>query len=134
MRRLIPLLLLSVVLVCGILLWRNRMADEMPNPIHLDPLSGSVQSPHLTVTPKTRKLSSQISEPSATGYVGSSQCTECHADIAEKFQRHPMARSISTVPGSIPIEDYILNTSFRPDGPREYGVESVDGTIRHFEQ
>lgn len=134
MRCLISLMLLSIVLACGILLWRNRMADELPNPDHIEPMSGSVNGLPLVITPQTRKLVSQITEPSAIGYVGSSQCTECHADIAEKFQRHPMARSISTVPGEIPIEDYVQNTSFSPDGPREYGVEAVNGTIRHFEQ
>jgi hypothetical protein len=137
-------IMLSVMLFCGMLLWRNRLADEIPNPNHLadempnlddmDPLSGSVQRDHSPVTPKTRKLISQFIEPSAIGYVGSSQCTECHLEISQKFQTHPMAQSMNDVQGVRTIEDYEQNTSFSPDGNREYGVETVDGTVRHFEQ
>ena len=133
MRRLVPLIVLSIFLACGILLWKNRVADEQPDPGHSGPMSGSTKNLPPSITPRTRKLISQIAEPAATGYVGSSQCIECHADIAEKFRRHPMARSISTVADAAPLEDYVHDTSFSPDGPREYGVETVDGTVRHFE-
>ena len=134
MRHPMFLLILSVVLFCGMFLWRNRLADEKPNAIHMDPPGGSVRGPNVAVTPMTRNLVSQIIEPSAMGYVGSSQCTECHTEIAEKFQRHPMAHSMDTVPGSRQIEDHTQKTSFSHDEFREYGVETVDGTVRHYEQ
>lgn len=134
MRLLISLIVLSVALFCGLSLWRNRTVDKIPPPLHMDPLSGSTQGPYHQVTPKTRQLISQIIEPPAIGYVGSSQCTECHSEIAEKFQRHPMAQSMSAVPSLDAIEDYERNTSFSPDKIREYGVETTDGLVRHFEQ
>lgn len=134
MRQTTTLILLSAVLVCGMVLWRNRVADEMPNRVDVEPLGGKRDDSREPVTPQTRKLLPQIVEPETVGYVGSSKCTECHQEIAEKFQSHPMAQSVSTVPGMRPIEDYVQNTSFSPDEIREYGVETVDGVIQHYEQ
>ncbi len=45
-------------------------------------------------------------------YVGDQVCAECHADIAETYQRHPMGRSLTLVANREPIER--LNGGARP--------------------
>jgi hypothetical protein len=65
-------------------------------------------------------------------YTGSAVCAECHAEIAEKYDRHPMGRSMAAVDDAAPIEDYAL-ASFQPPGPRRYRVERAADGIRHHE-
>ncbi|MFO0871457.1 MAG: tetratricopeptide repeat protein [Pirellulales bacterium] len=70
--------------------------------------------------------------PARQGFVGSAVCAECHAEIAEKYARHPMARSLTPVAMASPIENYD-QTQFSPSGPRSYRVEKTDQGIFHVE-
>ncbi|MBS0202860.1 MAG: hypothetical protein JSS49_08180 [Planctomycetes bacterium] len=72
-------------------------------------------------------------DPSLSDYVGSDACRDCHSEIWEKYQSHPMAKSFAKVEHASPIEDYTKQLSFAPPGNRRYRVEvSADG-IRHHE-
>ena len=44
-------------------------------------------------------------KPVADDYVGSQACQQCHADILQEYQTHPMATSMS-LPGQTGIEDF----------------------------
>lgn len=68
------------------------------------------------------------------GFVGSAVCAECHAEIAEKYARHPMGRSMAAVDKAEPIEVY-ENATFRPaTGGREYQVTKDDSGVTHHER
>lgn len=70
--------------------------------------------------------------PRPDDYVGSRVCAECHADIAEKYARHPMARSIRQIGLEEVIEDY--DAAAVRDLEREYRVERADDEVFHHER
>ena len=70
---------------------------------------------------------------SIVDYVGSSACRECHPEIWEKYQSHPMAKSFTKVAAAEPIEDYTNKTEFAPPGYRRYRVEKSTDKVRHHE-
>ncbi|MFM9116250.1 MAG: hypothetical protein ACKOU6_08830, partial [Planctomycetota bacterium] len=67
------------------------------------------------------------------GFTGSATCAECHAEIAEKFARHPMGRSFARVTDAEPVEKY-EETEFSPPGPRSYRVERDGEQVFHHER
>ncbi|MBS0207205.1 MAG: tetratricopeptide repeat protein [Planctomycetes bacterium] len=71
--------------------------------------------------------------PSSEGYVGSQACADCHREIFEAYQSHPMARSISRIdPASVELTPKATN---RIDGKtRCYQVELNDGRMVHHER
>ena len=73
------------------------------------------------------------STPVSQGFTGSTVCAECHAEIAEKFARHPMGRSFARVADAAPIEKY-ENSEFAPPGPRRYRVEKDGEQVFHHER
>ena len=70
--------------------------------------------------------------PPPTDYVGSAACAACHAEIAEKYARHPMGNSLNTVADAKTAEDY-GHAEFAPPGPRRYSVERRDDGVYHHE-
>jgi hypothetical protein len=67
-------------------------------------------------------------------YVGSSICRDCHSQIWDRYQTHPMAQSLGRVQDASVIEDYSQTTAFARGG-REYYVErKVDGIAHHERQ
>ena len=94
---------------------------------------GAVPSPRATTESNSRQQA-KISRPTPpdSGYVGSEQCTPCHAQIAESYRRHPMSRSMATLASATPIEDYARTTSFTA-GACQYRVEKSDQGLVHHE-
>lgn len=72
--------------------------------------------------------------PSSAGYVGSRACAECHAEIAESFSAHPMARSVSRIEPD--AEEAALPAEKRrvAGNQRVLSVEMQGGQMRHHEQ
>lgn len=95
----------------------------------------SIESPEQVVGIDSPKSTSAISRPidPDVGYVGSEQCTACHAQIAESYRRHPMSRSMATLTSATPIEDYTRQTSFTA-GACQYRVVKTDQGLVHHEQ
>ena len=71
-------------------------------------------------------------------FVGSKSCAECHADIYQSYQHHPMANSMSRPAESTVIEDYQQHTSFTSGGRRYRvtlpGNEDSQQLPRHHEK
>ena len=72
-------------------------------------------------------------DPSLSDYVGSMACRDCHAEINEQYQSHPMANSYARVEHATPIENYEERLEFHPPGNRSYRVERTDGRVLHHE-
>lgn len=70
--------------------------------------------------------------PVSHAFTGSAACAECHAEIVEKYNRHPMGRSMAAIADAEPIEDY-SKAEFQPPGPRRYRAERTADGIRHHE-
>lgn len=67
------------------------------------------------------------------GFVGSIACAECHADIAESYQSHPMAHSLSRVLEA-PVEDYDGVQKFEISPGYEYLIEASPEGVTHTER
>ncbi|QDT98952.1 multiheme c-type cytochrome [Gimesia aquarii] len=72
--------------------------------------------------------------PPSEGYQGSQACLECHADVCNTYQTHPMSFSAQTVPGELTMEDYDLNPGFRSPETHEYVIDKEGGEIFHHEK
>src|SRR5258708_536001 len=70
--------------------------------------------------------------PVSQKFAGSAVCRECHAQIWELYQSHPMARTLSEVGSAEQTEDDTRQPAFSR-GNREYRVERADGKIVHHE-
>ena len=69
----------------------------------------------------------------ADDYVGSQVCAECHQDIADAYQSHPMAHSLAHVGKATPLESYDQDHEFQAGGPRTYRVEKKGDQVVHHE-
>ena len=76
---------------------------------------------------------SNVRDASIVDFVGSAACRECHPEIWEKYQSHPMAHSFSKVMTAKSIEDYSEKTEFSPPGNRRYRVEKTPDRVLHHE-
>ncbi len=72
-------------------------------------------------------------DSSVVDYVGSIACRDCHQEIWEKYQSHPMANSCAHVSDASPMEDYTNKLEFHPPGNRSYRVEQTADGVRHHE-
>lgn len=72
-------------------------------------------------------------DPAIVDYVGSAACRDCHAEVWEKYQSHPMAQSFAKVSAASPIEDYSGPTEFAPPGNRRYRAERTAEGVQHHE-
>ena len=69
----------------------------------------------------------------AEGYIGSAACTSCHPQVAERYNRTAMGRSLAKVDQTAaPHEDYNQGTSF-DRGNRSYRVEKTGAGVWHHE-
>ncbi len=126
--RRVAVLCLLVVLLAGVaLLLRNATAP--PDKVILDVM------PDVAVTsiapPRTRPPTPV--NPALTDYVGSAACRDCHAEIWERYQSHPMAHSFAKVLEATPVEDYVNKTTLAPPGNRRYRVERTPEGVWHHE-
>jgi hypothetical protein len=67
------------------------------------------------------------------GYVGSGRCRECHEEIWQSYQLHPMARSTALLPEETPREAVNGSASFQRAG-RTYRVEFGGDAVTHHEE
>lgn len=81
--------------------------------------------------PSTTRL--PLPAPRPTGYVGSAACTACHADVAKRYQSHPMSHSLSPVLAGPIVEDYQHGTEFSPSRSQSYRVEQQGDRVLHHE-
>jgi cytochrome c-type biogenesis protein CcmH/NrfG len=81
------------------------------------------------VSPVGRSAADRIDE----GWTGSRKCAECHAEIWETYQRHPMAQSAAPVVDAPIIEDYEQNAVFARPESRTYRVERTADHVWHHE-
>ena len=72
-------------------------------------------------------------EPPPNDFVGSRVCAECHQEIVDAYQSHPMAHSLAEVQNAPPIEAYDQDNEFQPEGPRKYAVRKDGDRIVHHE-
>lgn len=79
-----------------------------------------------SLTPLTRPA------PPPSDYAGSQSCRECHRDLWERYQTHPMSHSMFLAAETSPPEDFERGTTFTA-GRHEYRVERSDAGIRHHE-
>jgi predicted CXXCH cytochrome family protein len=66
-------------------------------------------------------------------YAGSTVCRDCHREVWDHYQSHPMAHSFDRVLETPPIEDYGGESHFTRAG-REYYVERSDAGVWHHER
>jgi hypothetical protein len=93
------------------------------------PAAGPVQ---VDVRAPTAALPLIRPPPVSNTYIGSTACRECHRDLWERYQSHPMAHSVSRVQDE-PVEDYTRQPEFTR-GKRTYRVERLDGKVFHHER
>lgn len=92
-------------LICGLLVlatllfWTFRRDDSKPQPANPGNQATAKKDNH-------------------ERFLGSKSCAECHADIYQSYQQHPMANSVSRPGESTMIEDYHKHTSFISGGRR----------------
>lgn len=106
------------------------------NPVDDVPLDRRVPAAGGTIRPE------RIPRPPAPagGYIGSTACSECHAHIWERYQSHPMSRSLARVEDAAALEGYTQDASFLlPPAPRartqlRYGVRREATGVSHYEQ
>jgi hypothetical protein len=116
------LVVATVLAGLGAMIYSRLRVDDGPPPRDAAQADAEIARPEKLEKPP----------PPEEGFVGSRKCAACHADIAERYQSHPMAHSLSQVLDAAPIEDY-ENTEFSPPGARTYRVEQRDGKVFHHE-
>lgn len=72
-------------------------------------------------------------------FVGSAACKDCHQNLWNSYQTHPMSVSLARSVDAGPLEDYDDVTTFRPPKSAnyqcqfEYRVERDEKSVRHLE-
>jgi len=72
-------------------------------------------------------------EAPADDFVGSDACVECHREICDAFQFHPMAHSLTEVGEATPIEDFGYEKPIAPWRAVHYRVTTEDNGVFHHE-
>lgn len=72
-------------------------------------------------------------EPRDESFVGSRVCAECHIELFESFQLHPMGHSMmpASEVSAVPNQDSV---EFDKGGFRSYAVSMADGVMQHSER
>lgn len=112
-------------------LWQFNRRDDAPRAGQ--PPKGVSAENRLIEEPSPSPRPVTPVDPSIADYVGSAACRDCHPEIWEKYQAHPMAHSFAKVTAATPIEDYAKQTEFAPPGNRRYRVERTAEGVRHHE-
>lgn len=71
--------------------------------------------------------------PATQGYVGSQACRECHKEVYDEYQGHPMAQSLFAVADAPELEKYDDNPSFTTSARRKYSIEKSEDGVLHRE-
>lgn len=74
----------------------------------------------------------EMPAPVSQDFAGSQACRECHREIWERYQTHPMAHSMFRVLEADPLEDYEAQTGIVRGG-RRYRVEKTEAGVLHHE-
>lgn len=72
-------------------------------------------------------------EPVSHDFVGSEACAECHWEVYDEYQGHPMAHSLGPVLEESPVESYGEAAQFAPDPHTRYRVERTEEGVFHHE-
>lgn len=114
--------LLALLALISLALW-NLTRDEPAVPVTRRPSSSAVE-----VKP--------VERPPAVSqdYVGSSACRECHREVWERYQSHPMAHSLQPAAVEDGLEDYGGRAARFIRGVREYYVERRGSSVFHHER
>ena len=114
------LLLISV----GWLIYRAQIKNRQASEVDTQDTLGSREA----------KVSIQYDPPSTQGYVGSDACRQCHQEIAESFDLHPMAQTIGPAEAfELPVSESSKEVGIVGEA-RPYDVLSQDGKIWHIER
>jgi predicted CXXCH cytochrome family protein len=92
------------------------------------PAPAALPDPRLTYPSAFRNVRPDVA------YVPEERCAECHADIAAKYRRHPMGRSLAPVAAEPAFEDYseAAQPTFEAAG-FEYRVTRRQSVVVHEE-
>lgn len=115
-------LLLSATALIVACVWYFRSRDHRSLPI----ASTQVETP-------TPAVSLPLAERVDDSWAGSGKCAECHREISETFQTHPMAHSAASVLDATVVEDYSPQASFSRLQSRTYRVERTPEHVWHHE-
>ena len=85
----------------GVALWQFNRRDDQPR--SGDSPNGATAEIHLVEKRSSPNRPISPVDPSLVDYVGSDACRDCHSDIWEKYQSHPMAHSFAKVTDASPI-------------------------------
>ncbi len=66
-------------------------------------------------------------------FVGSDACRECHEEVSDEYESHPMFLTLAPVLEASVLEDYTDDPKFAPPGPRRYRVERTESGVIHHE-
>lgn len=66
-------------------------------------------------------------------YVGSVVCAECHNEIYQSYQGHPMAKSLASVGAEEKIEDYETARAFSVSALARYEIQRIGDKVEHTE-
>jgi tetratricopeptide (TPR) repeat protein len=89
---------------------------------------GVLEAPDVTATAVTKRPPGLSIE-----YVGSIACRECHSEIWDRYQSHPMAHTLNRVDEFDGVEDYVEDVAFSRGG-RTYQVERNGDRVFHHEK
>ncbi|MCB9949634.1 MAG: hypothetical protein H6824_01485 [Planctomycetaceae bacterium] len=120
-RRLILVLAACVVLAAvGVALWFNLPVAEV---VAIDP-------------PDQRDQPSvdSFEPPSELGFVGSSACAECHAEIVGVYAQHPMAKSVRSVASDSEEWPEGFRSALVPGEHKVLTVQATPGAMTHEER
>lgn len=118
----IGLLILALALLSGMLFGLRHLTRDEP-----EPSRSAVGRAELA--PQQRTAPPPVSQD----YVGSTACRECHSDIWDRYQTHPMSQSLGKASEVSLVEDYSPESSFARGG-REYYVERQGDSVGHHER
>ena len=120
---------LTLVLACaGLATWigllpgnRGRSPKHVPPPRPSQPSSGPAAERWTRPAPPEEE------------FVGSQRCVECHREVYDAYQSHPMARSLTAVGSAAPIEDLRQEKPIALWGRVHYRVEQQPAAVLHHE-
>src|SRR3954454_11653572 len=109
----------ALLMLCGVLLGVRHLTRDDPQPIPSRQVASLAES-----VPQSLPLPPAVSQD----YVGSAVCRECHREIWDRYQTHPMAQSLGRVRDVHKVEDYSESTHFTRGG-REYYIECAGDAV-----
>jgi len=118
-------------------LWDRRHALQslfkaVPVPVVVVLMLGPITRPAVAVPPTKRKAP-VVTHSTGAGYIGSSACAQCHAEIFSRYSQTSMGRSMSVVTPellrTVPVEASIYDEKI----DRHFEVNAQDGKLYQTE-